>query len=223
MSLQKNETPRGQTSGLSSNQTNQEAETLSQKSGPVKRLVPNFDQAEQFTTRLNGGKSNGKFTFLAIDDDKTRNSPPSPEKHGTIEEAANFIKNATMRGYGVYVTVNVTDLKGRKTENILSARAIFVDLDGAPIVPVLNCEMPPDIVVESSRGKYHAYWLNDGSITLDNFTSVQKLLIAKFGGDRCVHDLPRIMRLPGSWHQKVSKDGVRSEPFMTRVCEGGAT
>jgi putative DNA primase/helicase len=184
-------------------------------------LQPDLDQGERFTTKLNRGDPTGQFTFLAIDDDKTRNAPPLPEKHGTLAQATNFIKNATAKGYGVYVTVNRTDLKGRKKENILEVRALFVDLDGAPIQPVLDCEIPPDIVVESSRGKYHAYWLNDGSITLNQFTPLQKGLIAKFNGDKCVHDLPRIMRLPGSWHQKVSKDGVRSEPFMTCI-EGSA-
>jgi RepB DNA-primase from phage plasmid len=190
-------------------------------SRPAFPLQPDPDQAERFLTKLSGGAPEGEFTFLAIDDDKTRNAPPSPEKHGTLAQATNFIKNATAKGYGIYVTVNRTDLKGRKKENILEVRALFVDLDGAPIQPVLDCEIPPDIVVQSSRGKYHAYWLNDGSITLDQFTPLQKGLIAKFNGDKCVHDLPRIMRLPGSWHQKVSKDGVRSEPFMTCI-EGSA-
>jgi len=120
-------------------------------------LRPNLDEIEQFLTKLNRGP-NGKFTFLAIDDDKTRNAPPSPEKHGSLAEATNLIGNAAERGYGTYVTINQTDLRGRKTMNIVAVRALFVDLDGAPILPVLNCEVPPDIVVESSRGKYHAYW-----------------------------------------------------------------
>ena len=28
---------------------------------------------------------------------------------------------------------------------------------------------------------------------------------------------PRVMRLPGFLHQKVKNDGIRSEPFMTRI------
>jgi hypothetical protein len=39
-------------------------------------------------------------------------------------------------GAGVFVTVNETDLKGRTAKNITSVRAVFVDLDGAPLEPV---------------------------------------------------------------------------------------
>jgi hypothetical protein len=99
-------------------------------------------------------------------------------------------------------------------------RALFTDQDGAPIEPVLKWEVPPDIVVESSRGKFHCYWLNDGSVTLDNFDILQQQLGDQFGGDPQARDLSRVLRLPGSWHQKVSKQGMRSQPFQTRIIKG---
>src|SRR5208337_3895469 len=54
--------------------------------------------------------------------------------------ADNFAELARLsaRGAGVFVTVNRTDLKGRRKENIVAVRALFVDLDGAPIV----CDLP---------------------------------------------------------------------------------
>ena len=45
---------------------------------------------------------------------------------------------------------------------------------------------------------------------LADFTRYQKQIGVKFGGDHKVHDLPRVLRLPGFWHQKA-------EPFMTRM------
>jgi DNA primase RepB-like protein len=76
-------------------------------------------------------------------------------------------------------------------------------------------------VVESSPGKFHCYWLNDGSVTLGDFDPMQQQLCELFGGDHNARDISRVLRLPGSWHQKVSKDGKRSEPFMTRIVKGG--
>jgi hypothetical protein len=100
-------------------------------------------------------------------------------------------------------------------------RALFVDLDGTPVEPVLAWRFRPDLVVESSRGRFHAYWRTD-AVPLDEFAPLQKALAALFNGDTAVHDLPRVMRLPGSWHQKVSKDGKRSEPFMARIVQDGS-
>jgi hypothetical protein len=109
---------------------------------------------------------------------------------------------------GVFVTVNRTNGQGRKTHNIIEVRALFVDLDGPPLEPVLSASLEPHIVVESSPQRYHAYWLCD-NCPLDKFGDAQKALVARFDGDD-VHDLPRVMRLPGFLHGK-------GKPFLTRV------
>ena len=67
----------------------------------------------------------------------------------------------------------------------------------------------PDIVVESSLGRWHCYWLVS-DCPLDKFKLRQQQLAAKFKSDSKVIDLPRVLRLPGFFHQKA-------EPFMTRV------
>ena len=88
-------------------------------------------------------------------------------------------------------------------------RALFVDFDGAPLEPVLQCGMPPQIAVDSSPGRYHAYWLVS-DCPLQDFTRIQVALAEKFGGDPSVKDLPRVMRLPGFCHRKA-------EPVLTTV------
>ena len=47
---------------------------------------------------------------------------------------------------------------------------------------------------------------------LDQFTQVQKAIIARFGSDPIVHDLSRVMRMPGFWHQKGT-------PFLSRIVQ----
>ena len=84
-------------------------------------------------------------------------------------------------------------------------RAVFVDLDGAPLAPVLEAGLEPHVVVESSPGKFHVYWQVD-DCPLDQFERVQRALARRFGGDPSVHDLPRVLRVPGFLHCK-------GEPF----------
>ena len=56
-------------------------------------------------------------------------------------------------------------------------------------------------MVATSADKWHAYWLVDVFEKFE-FTNLQKAIIQKFAGDKAVHDLPRVMRLPGFYHQK---------------------
>jgi len=111
----------------------------------------------------------------------------------------------------VYVTVNETNLEGRKEENIVKVRALFVDLDGSPIQPILDLpeDLQPHIIIESSTNRWHAYWLVN-NCELTQFTPLQQALAAKFNGDKSVCDLPRVMRLAGFSHNK-------SKPFITRI------
>ena len=53
---------------------------------------------------------------------------------------------------------------------------------------------------------------------LDGFRDAQQRLIAAFGTDKSVHDLPRVLRLPGFPHQKVNvKKGQTGEKFQVAV------
>lgn len=136
-------------------------------------------------------------------------------RHGSLAELARQLVSLNRQGAGVFVMVNRGDGHGRKAINVTGARALFLDLDGAPVEPVLASALPPRIVVESSPGKWHCYWpIVD--LPLEKFSASQKALADLFGGDRKVCDLPRVMRLPGFLH-------LKGEPQLTRlVKEGGA-
>jgi len=179
-----------------------------------KTLKPDLDQAENFLNLLD---PNGVFTFQTFDDRKDQKVSALPMVyHGTLRELQAKLTTHQSYGAGIFVMVNKGDgiaHAGSKTcrtaANVIAVRALFVDLDGAPLAPVLACRCQPDIVVESSPGRYHAYWLTS-DCPLSEFTQRQKQLAEKFGGDPSVCDLPRVMRVPGFWHQK-------SAPFMTQI------
>ena len=115
-------------------------------------------------------------------------------------------------GHGIYLMLNEGNGRGRSAKNVIRVRAVFVDLDGAPLEPVLECELKPHIVIETSPGRYHVIWLVDG-MPLEQFCAVQTVLAEKFNGDKSNKDLSRVVRIPGLWHRK------REVPSLVRMIE----
>jgi hypothetical protein len=111
------------------------------------------------------------------------------------------------RGCGIFMCVNETDGKGRRGSNVIKVRSAYADLDGSPLERAL--EYSPSLVVESSKGRFHCYWFTNDT-PLEAFTAVQKNIIRALGSDPAVHDLPRVLRVPGYFHQK-------SDPFLTSI------
>jgi len=166
-------------------------------------------EASQFLNLIAEGE---QITFQTFDDMKGRHSCNLVRVlHGTLEQHLPILKELNEQGAGIFFTVNKTDLKGRETKNIKKVRAVFVDLDGAPLEPILSAPLAPHIVVESSPKRFHAYWLIE-ELPLEQFSLVQKALIKRFDGDPVIHDLPRVMRLPGFIHRK-------GDPVLVRVID----
>lgn len=157
-----------------------------------------LEHAEQFLITLAEGDP---ITFQWFAD-----HPNSAVKPATLTEEWDEIKDTlesmNRAGAGIYAMINEGDGKGRKTENVIAVRALFLDLDGAPLEPVQLCPVEPHIIIESSPARYHCYWLVE-DCPLTEFTVLQQALAKKFNGDPSVKDLPRVMRLPGFAHWKT--------------------
>jgi putative DNA primase/helicase len=165
-----------------------------------------INQAQRFLTLLAGDEP---LTFQTFDDGGTKNPKLARILHGNLEEHATTLSALNAQGAGVFVMVNCGDGLGRKAANVTGIRALCVELDGAPLEPVLAAGVEPHLTIESSTGRYHAYWLVS-ECAIEQFTQLQAALAAKFNSDPKVKDLPRVMRLPGFWHQKA-------EPYQTRI------
>jgi hypothetical protein len=148
-------------------------------------------------------------TFQTFDDAGKGRRGLTRILHGPFAKHADTLATLNANGAGVFVMVNRGDGRGRKADNVTGCRALFVDLDGSPIEPVLAATIPPQIVVESSPGKWHAYW-PIADLPPAFFSPAQRALAALFAGDPKVHDKPRVMRLPGFLHRK-------GEPVQTRL------
>lgn len=177
------------------------------------KLTPNVADAQAFINRLT---PDGIVTLQTFDDDKVRkNIGLARVFHGTLDQYIDELCKLQQRGAGVFIMVNKGDgvnRPGEKTcrtaKNVTAVRALFADLDGSPLEPLLQCSQP-DIIIESSPSKWHCYYLTD-DCPLDAFKLRQQQIAQKFNSDPKVCDLPRVMRLPGFFHQKDT-------PFMSHI------
>jgi hypothetical protein len=168
----------------------------------------NIDDAKSFIELL----GSGEHYFQTFSDGDDLYQPYLVAQfYLTFEDAKERLMELNELGAGVFVTINETDGTGRKAENIIAVRAVFLDLDGSPLEPVMQAEIQPHCVVESSPGKYHVYWMVNG-LSVEEFKLYQTALIEKFSGDKQVKDVSRVMRIPGFIHQK-------DVPFTSRILE----
>lgn len=154
------------------------------------------EHAERFLTCLTGDVST-PVTFQTFDDTEAKRQELAQVRNSTLDAAWNWICDMNARGAGVFVTINETDLRGRKVENIQKLRALFVDFDETAMEPAFK----PSMIVNSLRGQ-HYYWLLDGDDDLSRFTPAQEQLAKFYNSDPKIKDLPRVMRLPGTRNQK---------------------
>ncbi len=182
-------------------------------------LTPDRTQAEQFLKQLD--PTTDKFTFQIFDDNADRKDPAlSKVLHGSLAEHWDTLVDRNRRGAGIFVTVNETDFKNRRANNIVRVRALWQEDDngtGASVLPV-----KPHIVVESSPGKFHRYILIS-DVPLEEFDNLQQSMVDHYGSDPNAKDIARVLRLPGFYHQKInSNKGITKKsmkPFMVRLVD----
>lgn len=162
----------------------------------------------------------GLFVFQTFADKKDAGVNLTRNLYGTIEQHGATLDDLNKRGAGVFFTVNETLADSRKAADITRVRALWVDFDKENkdrVSTLTALPFPPNLIIESSKDKHHAYWVfNEGEIPLNQFSELQKRLIHLFAADGAdnIHDLPRVMRLAGFHHNK-------KDAFKSRICHIG--
>jgi hypothetical protein len=169
-----------------------------------------FEEAAKFVHLIAG---NIAVTFQTFADPEELKAQQSLKKikHGTVGDLASELNILNMRGAGIFMMLNAGDLKGRSAKNVVQVRAVFADLDGAPLDPVREASLRPHIITETSPGRHQAFWIVL-DMPLEKFKDFQRAIAAKFSSDAAVCDLPRVVRVPGFFHRKA-------EPFRSRIME----
>jgi hypothetical protein len=146
---------------------------------------------------------------------------------GTVAEVwAELVKHNTL-GYAIYAVVNEGGQDGGSIEKI---RSNYIDADGVPFPE--RWHIKPSFFVIRDALHWHAYWRVD-DCSVEAFETAQRRLIAHYGAqlgiadskakppvpgiDPAIHDLPRIMRVPGSVHLKGEPILVHFEYMDPRI------
>jgi len=164
-------------------------------------MSQDIDQARRFLTLLD--ETADKFTFQTFNDKKIEDSGPDVLAnwfHGDIDSLFTRLVNYNRLGAGIFVMVQSGDGTGRNTKAVDRIRCIFNENDHG-LVRDYPPGIEPHIIVESSPGKQHHYFMCDG-LELADFKPIQWRMINDYGSDPMAHDLPRVLRVPGFYHNK---------------------
>jgi putative DNA primase/helicase len=184
-------------------------------------IPPDRGEAERFLGTLD--PTTVRFTFQTFDDvELTDPAKPGGKRkrgdksllrvlHGTLAEHWEELVRLNRRGAGIFVTVNETDGRGRKDENITRVRAVWQD-DDAGYGWTLS--LAPSIEVQTSPGKHQRYLIADG-LSVDDHAAAMRVMVEDHGCDKGAKDLPRVLRVPGFHHMKE-----QHRPYLVRIVGG---
>jgi hypothetical protein len=169
------------------------------------------EQVTRFLKLIDPLKTN--FTFQTFHDKK----PPTNSDLARVVQspgAQPTLLQLHAHGAGIYLTVNEADGKGRKSENIIRIRAVWHEDDDGFTGPF---PLPPSMVVETSPGHSHRYWLIDSNWPADeqgriDFAAVMERMVESYGSDKNAKDICRVLRVPGFLHRK-------DKPHLVRIVE----
>jgi len=166
----------------------------------VQREITSVGDAE---TYKRGGSVKRKFKL---------HDPHARIIRRTFDRAATTLTETNALGVGAFVTINATKGNGRMLADFSKARALWADLDGAPTP---KWPVKPTMIVETSPGRRHFYWVLSDDMTLETWRGCMRRIVETYGADKNAADPVRVLRLPGFYHCK-------GKPVMVKLldCNG---
>jgi len=150
----------------------------------------------------------GKHVFCAIDDKRT-NQVPTHFHEGydlSRDQILEQLHSKNKENYGIFFTVNEINRKQdpqrqRTTRMLRKIRAVWADDDIIRKEPRSDFPIPPNIVIETSKGRYHYYWLTTTD-DIGEWGGVMNHIANTYDTDGNAKDLVRVLRVPGFIHHK---------------------
>ncbi|KAB2919965.1 MAG: hypothetical protein F9K29_03660 [Hyphomicrobiaceae bacterium] len=178
----------------------------------------NVDAARKYLKALAPGAV--AFTFQTFSDNDSLKierkgrlfDPHARTIRQPFAKAAKALADLNVCGVGVFVTINATKGSGRRLANFDQPRALWAELDEARKA---DWPIEPSIVVETSPGKFHVYWLIDDDMPVETWRGCMSRIVDEYGADKNATDPVRVLRVPGFYHCK-------HKPVMVRLvkCSG---
>lgn len=192
-------------------ESNVQHEIIIKEDNQITADVPQNNQKLDETARCLSTFRRNDFHFRCLDY-KEEKKPPI-NRVLTSPLGLFKVQKANNAGFDSFFIPQVTDGKGGADKNVIEICTLFLDLDGAPLQPVLDTGVTPHAIVETSAGRFQVYWLVS-DVSVKEFPVYQKALAIRFSGDISVHNASRLMRLPGFNHLKDP-----SNPFLSKLIQ----
>lgn len=139
-------------------------------------------------------------------------------RFGAVEPVGIHTERWCEHGHGAFMVPAVVRVgnpgDGAKDADVIAYTSLCLDLDNPEHSEAARASIefaigPASMVVESSPGKLHLYWLfNEPETDTAKVARMRHILALKTGGDPAFQRLPQVIRIPGSIH---GKGGVKSE------------
>ena len=154
--------------------------------------------AQQFVEVLAGDKD-AHVSWQTFDDDRARDDRRLVwTAEQSIATAWSKLIGLNKKGAGVYATINATDGKGHKAENVTGIRFVFADFDKGDPDPAKLAKMPPPTMVVMSRNGPHYYWaLSEPMSSVAAFQACTTDYCGRLRFRSVVMNPNRVMRVPG--------------------------
>ena len=142
------------------------------------------------------------------------------------ERFQSWLRHLNAQGYDIFVGVNpVGTRRRREKEDVLAVRRLQLDLDeegGVGLKRVLDDVDSGGLpavagILRTSENRYQVLWHAGRGWKPEQAESVMTGLAVRYGGDRSVADVARVMRLPGFRNKKPG----RGDALVTWVDRNG--
>lgn len=153
-------------------------------------------------------------------------------KHFAIGDAENMAlwieRLARQPGWNVYVSLSVfqPDLpawsKGSEV-NVVAVLGLVMDFDDAQAADYNErLPMPPDMVLETSEGRFQCMYLFDAPVSPEEAKQIANAITEESGADACSKDIAHIWRVPGTLNWPTARkraQGRKLEPQLVQMRE----
>ena len=156
-------------------------------------------------------------TFCWMDGESSK---PIPGRGSVIGKFSDIIKwekelSGQVELPNLHITLNETDLEGRRRNNIKAYRVLCCDIDRKISEEKLLSyykKYQVQMVVRSSVGKYHLYWKLERGSDLETWKRLQLGIACKLKGDLQLSLPTSMIRVPG--FTRIGKDGKQVMPSV---------
>ncbi len=133
-------------------------------------------------------------------------------KKAASKEVHKWLKYSNSHGYDIYIGMNPLQpgSRTRNKEDVQEVRRVYADLDedgGTKLKELLQDSFSGKIpkasyIINTSPDRYQVIWnVKPGSFTPQEAEALMRGIAVKYGGDRAVTDVSRVLRLPGFKHR----------------------